>query len=136
MRRYPALLSSALAMIVASPALADQPFSKEEDIRFHIAWVIDGCTISTAVYATLDSPTDVDYFTFEGELDRSMLLQITIPEIKGKEDFAPQMPQPGCGLAPIALPDGVTRPDDAGGVWLPPPLARVPRNRRLALAGG
>lgn len=130
MRRYLPLWASALAVILATilaaAALAHQPFFEEEDIKFDSPWVIDDPTISTAVYATLDSPIDVDYFAFEGEAGQSILLQITIPQIEGQEDFAPHMALLGPQLPSIDLPDLVSHPEDAGGVLLPPPTGPAP----------
>lgn len=126
MRRYVLLLASTVAMILAAPALAHQPFFEEEDITFDSPWVIDDPTVSTAVYATLESPTDVDYFAFEGEVGQSVLLQITIPQIEGQEDFAPHMALLGPQLPSIDLPDLVSRPDDIGGVLLAPPAGPAP----------
>ncbi len=130
MRRYLPLWASTLAVILATilaaPALAHQPFFEEEDIKFDSPWLIDDPTISTAVYATLDSPMDVDYFAFEGDGGQSILLQITIPQIEGQEDFVPHMALLGPQLPPIDLPDLVSRPDDAGGVLLPPPTGPAP----------
>jgi hypothetical protein len=103
-----------------------QPFFEEGDIKFDSPWVIEDPTVSTAVYATLDSPTDVDYFTFDGQAGQSILLQITIPQIEGQEDFAPHMTLLGPQLPSIDLPDLVARPDDAGGVLLPPPPGPAP----------
>lgn len=83
MRRSLILVAWAMGIILAprlfAPALAHQPFFEEEDIEADNPWVIADPTVSTAVYATLESPTDVDYFSFEGGAGQSILLQITIP---------------------------------------------------------
>lgn len=125
MRLYARLLPLTLAMIVAmavaAPALAHQPYFEEEDIKPDAPWTIPDPTISTAVYATLESQTDVDYFVFEGQAGQRILLQITIPQIEGQEEFAPGMALLGPGLPTIDLPERVVRPDDVGGVALPPP---------------
>lgn len=130
MRRYLPLLALTLATILvttlAAPALAHQPFFEEEDIKPDSPWAINDPTISTAVYATLESETDVDYFTFEGQAGQSILLAMTIPQIEGQEDFAPTMALLASGLPTIDLPNRVARPDDAGAMLLPPPPGPAP----------
>lgn len=108
MRRYLPLLAVTLATILATtlaaPALAHQPFFEEEDIKADSPWVVDDPTISTAVYATLESATDVDYFAFEGQAGQAILLQTTIPQIEGQEEFAPHMVLLGPGLPTAKAP--------------------------------
>ena len=57
-----------------------------------------------AIYATLDSRTDVDYFTFDGKKGQTILLSIVIPQIAGQEQFAPEMALLGPGLGAASLP--------------------------------
>jgi len=101
--------------------LAHQPYFEEEDIEADNPWVIADPTVSTAVYATMESPTDVDYFAFEGRVGQSILLQITIPQIEGQEEFAPTMALMGPGLPVSEVHEGVVLPSDAGALLLPPP---------------
>jgi hypothetical protein len=110
-----------LVMATATPALAHQPFFEEEDIKADNPWQIEDPTVSTAIYATLDSPADVDYFTFQGEAKQAILLQMTIPQIEGQEQFAPAMALMGPGLPATELPAVVERPLSGGAVLLPPP---------------
>jgi len=125
MRRYLPLcvltVATILVMALPGPVLAHQPFFEEEDIKADSPWEIADPTISTAVYATLDSPTDVDYFGFEGQAGQSILLQITIPQIEGQEEFAPHMALLGPGLPSAELPERVEHPDNAGALPLTPP---------------
>ena len=58
------LLGLLLAGTLVSPAVAHQPYFEEEDIEAGSPWEIEDPSISTALYATLDSPGDVDYFSF------------------------------------------------------------------------
>jgi len=104
-----------------TPAMAHQPFFEEEDIKANNPWQIEDPTVSTAVYATLDSPADVDYFTFEVEAGQSILLQMTIPQIEGQEQFAPTMALMGSGLPALELPNLIQTLVGQGGVLLPPP---------------
>lgn len=109
-----------LGAILAGPMLAHQPFFEEDDIKADNPWEIEDPTVSTAVYATLDSPTDVDYFAFEGQADQTILLQLTIPQIEGQEEFAPAMALMGPGLPLAELPALVERRADGGALLLPP----------------
>jgi len=114
-------LGITMALCLAAPALAHQPFFEEEDIEADNPWAIADPTVSTAVYATLESPTDVDYFAFEGGAGQSILLQITIPQVEGQEEFAPTMALMGPGLPTVELPSQVETPADQGAVLLSPP---------------
>jgi hypothetical protein len=109
-----------IGAVLPAPALAHQPFFEEEDITADQPWVVEDPTVSTAVYATLESPTDVDYFTFEGRAEQTILLQMTIPQIEGQEEFAPFMAVMGPGLPVAELAAGVERQADGGAVLLPP----------------
>jgi hypothetical protein len=130
MRRYLPLLALTLATIMATtlaaPALAHQPFFEEEDIKADSPWMIEDPTISTAVYATLESATDVDYFAFEGQAGQALLLQIVVPQIEGQEEFAPHMVLLGPGLPTAELPQRAERPENAGALLLPPPPGPAP----------
>jgi hypothetical protein len=110
-----------ISITLSAPALAHQPFFEEEDIAPDSPWEIHDPTVSTAVYATLESSTDIDYFTFEGEAGQSILLQMTIPQIEGQEEFAPTMALMGPGLPAVELPSQVETPADQGAVLLSPP---------------
>jgi hypothetical protein len=109
-----------LAAAVA-PVLAHQPFYEDVDFTSEEPYRVDDATISTAVYATLDTRTDVDYYAFSGREGQRILLSIVIPQIAGQDRFAPTMALMGPGLAPIGLPAAVTRPQAAGAYLLPVP---------------
>ncbi len=120
-------LALALAAVAVVPALAHRPYFEEEDIGSSAPWAIDDPAISTALYATLDSTKDVDYYTFEGEKGQEILLALTIPQIEGQEDFAPSMALMGPGLSTAAdLPQRVARPDKTGALVIPPSEGPVP----------
>ena len=112
-------------MVVPS-ALAHQPFFEENDIEAGNPWEIDDPTISTALYATLDSHGDVDYFSFEGLIQEVILLEITIPQIEGQEGFAPTMTLMGPGLPDADLPDEIIVPEGAGALVIEPPTGPAP----------
>ena len=115
------VLGLLLAGMVVSSALAHQPYFEKDDIEAGNPWVIDDPSISTALYATLDSRGDVDYFSFEGLAREVILLELTIPQIEGQEGFAPTMALMGPGLPDADLPDEVSVPEGAGALVIEPP---------------
>jgi hypothetical protein len=127
LRRHVRLLALILALTiaaaVAAPASAHQPYFEEQDLKPDAPWLVDDPTISTALYATLESAIDVDYFAFEGRAGQSILLEITIPQIEGQEEFAPTLALLGPGLptdtSATDLPRRVARPDNTGALLLP-----------------
>jgi hypothetical protein len=114
-------LALALTAIVVIPALAHRPYFEEQDVGPDTPWFIEDPTISTALYATLESAEDVDYFTFEGKSGEEILLELTIPQIEGQAEFAPTMALMGPGLPIDELPESVIRPEEAGVLVIPPP---------------
>lgn len=116
-------LALILALLAAAPASAHRPYFEEEDIVAAKPWQIDDPTISTVVYAALQSASDVDYYAFDGRQGERILLEITIPQIEGQENFAPSLALLGPGLGRATLPARVERPGGAGGALLiePPP---------------
>jgi hypothetical protein len=71
-------------------------------------------TVSTAVYATLESRADVDYYVFDVRQGQSVLLELTIPQIAGQENFTPTLALLGAGLPVDALPDAIEPPAQGG----------------------
>ncbi|MDH4136257.1 MAG: glycerol-3-phosphate acyltransferase [Anaerolineae bacterium] len=123
---YALMFSLILTVVATAPALAHRPYFEEEDIGPDEPWQVDDPTISTAIYATLESATDVDYFTFEGQAGQVILLALTIPQIEGQADFAPTLALMGPGLPKADLPDHVIRPEDAGALEIAPSLGPAP----------
>jgi hypothetical protein len=119
-------LALALTAIVVVPALAHRPYFEEQDVGPDTPWFIEDPTISTALYATLESAEDVDYFTFEGKRGEEILLELTIPQIEGQPEFAPTMALLGPELPIDELPEGVIRPEEAGVLVIPPPPGPAP----------
>jgi len=115
----PIFVTALLVLII--PALAHQPFFEEEDFTAGNPGHIEDPTISTAMYATLETPNDVDYYEFNGSQNQSILLSITIPQITGQENFTPAMALIGPGLPPGDLPKQVIKPQDSGVLILPSP---------------
>ena len=119
-------LALALAAITVVPALAHRPYFEDKDISSDAPWQVDDPTISTAIYGTLESADDVDYYTFEGIKGQAILLELTIPQIEGQTEFAPNMALMGPGLPSDELPKGVIRPEEAGVLVIPPPSGPAP----------
>jgi hypothetical protein len=109
-----------------APALAHQPFFEDKEFTADSSGHIKDPTISTAMYATLETPTNVDYYTFNGSIGQSILLSITIPQISGQENFTPTMALMGPGLPPGDLPKRVIKPQDFGSLILPSPANATP----------
>ena len=128
MQRIILIIAVVFSMSVLAPTatLAHQPFFEDEDITFDQPWPIKDASISTAVYATLSSTTDVDYFTFEGAEQEVILLQLTIPQITGQDSFAPTLVLMGPGLPEIDPPQGVLQPEGWGALVLEPPTGPAP----------
>jgi hypothetical protein len=110
------LFATAFAVV---PALAHQPYFEDQDIVAGTPWVIDEPNISTAVYSTLESTEDVDYYAFQGSNGQEVYISLTIPQIEGQADFAPDMALMGPGLPPADLPPLVVRPEGAGAIVIP-----------------
>jgi hypothetical protein len=124
MRRTPwiaLMLAVALLALAAAPALAHRPYFEEEDISAARPWLIKDPTISTVVYATLESAGDVDYYTFDGRQGERILLEMTIPQIEGQAGFAPTIALLGPGLGQAALPARVERPINTAGALVMAP---------------
>lgn len=119
-------LALALTAIVVVPALAHRPYFEEQDIESDAPWLVDDPTISTALYATLESADDVDYYTFEGKRGQEILLELTIPQIEGQDEFAPSMALMGPGLPADALPGRVIQPEETGTLRIPAPPGPAP----------
>jgi hypothetical protein len=109
-----------------APVLAHQPFFEDKEFTSDNPGHIKDPTISTAMYATLETPTNVDYYTFNGSIGQSILLSITIPQISGQENFTPTMALMGPGLPPGDLPERVIKPQDFGSLILPSPANATP----------
>ena len=107
-------------------ASAHQPFFEDKEFTSEYPGHIKDPTISTAMYATLETPTNVDYYAFNGSKGQSILLSITIPQISGQENFTPTMALMGPGLSPGDLPKWVIKPQDFGSLILPSPANATP----------
>ena len=112
----------AVLMVAAAPrkAEAHQPYFEEDDWTPATAYRVNDPTVSTALYATLESRSDVDYVTFAGKTGQRILLGVTIPQIEGQAEFAPTIALIGPGLPAATLPPGIDTPAGAGAIILAP----------------
>ena len=85
--------------VTGGVASAHQPIFEEEELTAENPQVIKDPTISTALYATLATTDDVDFFSFNGKAGQRILIGMTIPQIEGQENFAPTIAMIGPGLA-------------------------------------
>lgn len=113
-------LCAVVLLLGLETASAHQPFFEETDFTAVSPFTIADVSISTAVYATLDRKTDVDYYTFEAQQGQTIQLEMTIPQIDGLEAFAPTMALLGPGLAEADLPLAVVVPEGSGGQLIAP----------------
>jgi hypothetical protein len=113
------LLTLLVAVAAVAPASAHRPYFEDVDLTAAKPWQVDDPTISTAVYATLDSSQDVDYYAFDGRKGQAILISMTIPQITGQELFAPEMALFGPGLGAGELPARVEKPAGAGALPIP-----------------
>jgi len=108
------------------PVYAHQPYFEDTDFTNNTPWLITDPTISTAVYGTLSSMSDVDYFTFEGRAGQSILLAMSIPQIEGQDYFAPSITLMGPDLPSIALPSQIQSQAGHGAVIVADQGGEVP----------
>lgn len=111
---------------IITPVVAHQPFFEDKEFTIDNPGHIKDPTISTAMYAALETPTNVDYYSFNGSIGQVILLSITIPQIAGQENFTPAMALMGPGLPPGDLPKKVIKPTNAGIIILPPQANATP----------
>lgn len=118
-------LSMLWLVTTARPAFAHQPYFEDTDTTATTPWSIADPTVSLALYFTLDSPTDVDYFTFAGRAGQTILLSMTIPQIEGAEHFTPTLALLGPSLPKISLPTQVVQPANTGALLLRAPSGQA-----------
>ena len=109
-------------VVLVAPALAHQPFFEDKEFTAENPMYIKDPTISTAVYATLETPNNIDYYTFNGSKGELVLLSITIPQLAGQENFAPTTALMGPDLPNADLPNKVIKPQNSGALILRPPV--------------
>lgn len=106
--------------MILTPVMGHQPFFEDKEFTFDSPGHIKDPTISTAMYATLETPVNVDYYDFNGSKGESIFLSITIPQIAGQENFTPTMALLGPGLSDVDLPKNVKKLQSSGALILLP----------------
>ena len=105
-----AILSATLLML-ATPlkaTFAHQPYFEDQGTTQSSPLSIKDPTISTTLYAPIDSLNDVDYYIFNGINDLEVFIGITIPKIEGQLNFAPTVAIIGPGLPAAILPTTIS----------------------------
>lgn len=109
-------------------ALAHQPTLEQPGNSFDKALVLPDVQVSYAIYTGLSKTSPVHWYKFKAKKGENLYAQITIPQIKGLEGFAPYLALVGPGLAspkdlPLKLPEGwgavVVAPTPARGFYEP-----------------
>ncbi|MCX7904907.1 MAG: hypothetical protein N2486_10420 [Caloramator sp.] len=90
---------------------AHKPIFETRDTTFEKPIVVDEHTISYAIYGSLDRIDDVDFVKFYAKKKEPLFIQMTIPIIKGNEDFSPSFALIGKGIKqkdklPFDIPEG------------------------------
>ena len=119
-RTIPILLGVLAILTIFTNVFAHQPFFEDEDFTYSTPWRIGDVSVSTAVYATLDHSSDIDYYTFSANQDQTVQIEMTIPQVVGLEDFAPTMALIGPGLPEAKLPAGIEVADGHGAIIVEP----------------
>ena len=125
-RNLRSLLFAIVFIGILQPAMGHQPFFEDKEFTFDSPGHIRDPAISTAMYATLETPNNVDYYAFSGNKGEPIFLSITIPQITGQENFAPTMAMMGPGFPNVDFPKNVTKPQYSGALILPPPVNATP----------
>lgn len=108
-----------LLLLFVVPAYAHKPIFEIKDLNFANPSVVPNHIISYAIYGQLQTKQDVDFVKFNAKEKDTFFIQMTIPVIKGNEDFKPYIALIGKGIKEKAvLP--FTLPESYGAIVLPP----------------
>ncbi len=97
------LLALVCATASTGAALAHQPFFENPDTTASTPIPVKDPAISTALFATLERPGDVDFYMFTVAAGRTIEIGMTIPQIAGQEEFAPSVGVIAAGLDSSAV---------------------------------
>jgi hypothetical protein len=131
------LLALVCATASTGAALAHQPFLENPDTTASTPIPVKDPAISTALFATLERPGDVDFYMFTVAAGQSIEIGMTIPQIAGQEEFTPSVGVIAAGLDSSAvseLPEEVRTlvSTQTGATVLEPVEASFPLNRSAA----
>lgn len=102
-RAWALLLVLLLAVTVSEAAFAHQPFFEETDTTSSTPMIVSDPEISTAVFSTLEKQGDVDFFAFTVSTGQTIEIGMTIPQIRGQEEFAPSIGVIAPGLERVSV---------------------------------
>ncbi len=110
---FPVALVSGLILAFSAVAWSHVPIFEDKDIKgFDDALAVNRVDGSHAIYAKLDTPEDVDFFSVEVKEPMRFYANIIVPLSEGYEDYypvfavlGPGLPSPGPGL-PFEPPEG------------------------------
>jgi hypothetical protein len=99
-------------LVLLVPALGHQPFFEDKEFTSEYPGHVKDPTISTAMYATLETPNDVDYYSFNGSKGQSILLSVKLLD-PGQSIHRAQSRR--CSGRPDKWADGGQRPSSHAG---------------------
>ncbi|SKA79553.1 hypothetical protein SAMN05443428_10387 [Caloramator quimbayensis] len=119
MKRKIVIFAALFIIIFSVPAYAHKPIFEGKDLIFSNPAVVPDYQISYAVYGELKTKEDVDFVKFSAKEKDTFYVEMTIPVIKGNEDFKPYIAIIGEGIKEKAdLPFKI--PQSYGAIVLPP----------------
>ena len=77
---------------------AHAPYFEDDDFTAESPFFIADPAVSLALFSTLESASDRDYFVFDVQAGQTVWLAMTIPQIEGLEGFDPVFTIYGTGL--------------------------------------
>ncbi len=83
------LFAGLLGLTLVTVAAAHQPYFEDSDSSLAAPLRVIDSDVSTALYSTLESETDVDWFILSGQAGQNLFLGMTIPQVEGQQDFDP-----------------------------------------------
>lgn len=100
-----------LLVVLVGWAWAHQPTLEQPGPSFKEALVLPDVQVSYAVYTGLTKANPVHWYKFKAKKGQNLYAQITVPQIKGLETFAPYLALVGPGFPtlkdlPFKLPEG------------------------------
>ena len=88
---FAAVFAVGLTLVATRPASAHQPFFEDTPFGADNPFVVRDPSVSTAVYATLDTPTDTDYYVFEVAKGQEPVFDVISSREAAATSFHPQM---------------------------------------------
>ncbi len=83
------LLATILILLSTALVYAHQPYFEDTDTTRETPQRVIDSDVSTALYSTLESATDEDWFIMRGQKGQNLFIGMTIPQVEGHIDFDP-----------------------------------------------